>query len=127
VIAQALEHSRSKGGDVAQALRMYDDVRAPHYRDLVSLFSVSPVKVMAKLRTLQYAILSSFEQNAKDLTSISPPLEENEFINERTRRNWAASNRWIYEYNVSSTSLDNRDSCKLFSQVADVWDHYASA
>ncbi|WVQ94612.1 hypothetical protein IAU59_001692 [Kwoniella sp. CBS 9459] len=82
VLAKALGYTRSTGKSISQALRYYDEVRSPHYKGL-------------------YAILNSFGKNAKEIEAISPPLELNELINETTRRNWTASNDWIYKYDVT--------------------------
>ncbi|WWC57515.1 uncharacterized protein I303_100047 [Kwoniella dejecticola CBS 10117] len=82
VLAQALLYTRKKGETVSEAIKFYDEVRSPHYKGL-------------------YQILNSFADNAKELEAIKPPLEENELINERTKRNWTAENKWIYEYDVT--------------------------
>ncbi|WRT63140.1 uncharacterized protein IL334_000043 [Kwoniella shivajii] len=82
VLAKALAYTKAKGEPIGEALKLYDEVRSPHYKGL-------------------YAILNGFGSNAKDIQASSPSLDENEFINERTRRNWAANNSWIYEYDVT--------------------------
>ncbi|WVF67004.1 hypothetical protein IAT40_001747 [Kwoniella sp. CBS 6097] len=82
VLAKALDYARANSRPVGEALRLYDEVRSPHYKGL-------------------YAILNGFGKNAKEIEAISPPLELNELINETTRRNWTTSNEWIYKYDVT--------------------------
>ncbi|WVW81189.1 hypothetical protein I302_103180 [Kwoniella bestiolae CBS 10118] len=82
VLAQALLYTHERKKPVSGALKLYDDVRSPHYKGL-------------------YKILNDFGSNAKELEAISPPLEENDYINERTRRNWSAENQWIYKYDMT--------------------------
>ncbi|OCF72395.1 salicylate hydroxylase [Kwoniella mangroviensis CBS 8886] len=82
VLAQALSYTHQRQKPISQALVLYDAVRSPHYKGL-------------------YEILNGFGVNVKELDAISPPLEEQDYINERTRRNWGAENRWIYKYDVT--------------------------
>ncbi|WVR03025.1 hypothetical protein IAU60_000014 [Kwoniella sp. DSM 27419] len=82
VLAKALEYVHVKRRSLSQALRLYDDVRSPHYKGL-------------------YAILNGFGHNAKEVEAISPPLADADYINEINRRNWSSSNDWIYKYDVT--------------------------
>ncbi|WWC90250.1 uncharacterized protein L201_005183 [Kwoniella dendrophila CBS 6074] len=101
ILAQALRYTHEHKQPISKALTLYDEVRSPHYKGL-------------------YEILNSFGTNAKELEAIQPPLSENEYINERTRRNWNAENQWIYKYNVANVWKDyvqlldvNKDLSKL--------------
>ncbi|WWC67382.1 uncharacterized protein I206_101290 [Kwoniella pini CBS 10737] len=102
VLAQALLYTHKNGESVSQAIRLYDEVRSPHYKGL-------------------YQILNNFASNAKEIEAISPPLIENDFINERTRRNWNAENKWIYEYDVTKVwkqYIDTIDAGKDLTKLS---------
>ncbi|WWC97646.1 hypothetical protein V866_004530 [Kwoniella sp. B9012] len=96
VLAQALLYTHQRQKPISEALVLYDEVRSPHYKGL-------------------YEILNGFGVNAKELDAISPPLDEQDYINERTRRNWGAENRWIYKYDVTKV-------WKEYTELADVGD-----
>ncbi|OCF43458.1 salicylate hydroxylase [Kwoniella heveanensis CBS 569] len=99
VLTKALEYTHSRGQPIGEALRLYDEVRSPHYKGL-------------------YAILNSFGKNAKEIEAISPPLELNELINETTRRNWTASNEWIYKYDVTQVWKEYLDAQEAVSGLS---------
>lgn len=39
VLAQALVYTHSRDENISEALKLYDEVRSPHYKGLVSLFN----------------------------------------------------------------------------------------
>ncbi|WVQ72196.1 hypothetical protein IAR50_001742 [Cryptococcus sp. DSM 104548] len=83
VLSRAIAYAHQHQKTIGEALRLYDHVRSPHYKNL-------------------YAILNSFAQNTSATASSHPPsLDEDAYIAETTRKNWAASNDWIYTYDVT--------------------------
>ncbi|KAK8844851.1 hypothetical protein IAR55_006701 [Kwoniella newhampshirensis] len=82
VLARAIQYAHNHNRSVGEALKLYDEIRSPHYKSL-------------------YSVLNEFADNAKEIEAISPPLEEDDMIAESTRRNWKTSNDWIYKYDVT--------------------------
>ncbi|WVQ82944.1 hypothetical protein IAT38_005080 [Cryptococcus sp. DSM 104549] len=82
VLARAIAYTHTQGLPLSEALRLYDEVRSPHYKSL-------------------YEVLNAMGNNAKEVLAITPPLDDDGIVEETTRRNWSAANAWIYSYDVT--------------------------
>ncbi|TRM56097.1 hypothetical protein BD626DRAFT_621173 [Schizophyllum amplum] len=90
VLAQALSYTHSRGDDLSEALRLYDEVRSPHYKNL-------------------YAVLNGFADNVKEVEaaySTADVSDEDTIIAETTKRNWSGAHGWIYTYDVTNVWAD---------------------
>lgn len=89
VLAQAVRHSLTNQEDVAQALRVYDEIRAPHYKAL-------------------YAVLDGQPSLARQIDSADPKVDENELLNDIVVKGFGVNTQWIYKYDVG-TSIGGTD------------------
>lgn len=86
VLSRALDRAQRQGQSIADALEVYDAIRAPRYQDL-------------------FKVLDTMAANAKHVASEIPASEPNARIEAATQLNWQLENGWIYAYNVSDTSI----------------------
>ncbi|OWT37740.1 salicylate hydroxylase [Cryptococcus neoformans Bt1] len=82
VLAQALAYTHSRDENISEALKLYDEVRSPHYKGL-------------------YAILSGFADTASEVQITYGTEDEDQFVRETIRRNWSTNQDWIYSYDVT--------------------------
>ncbi|AAW41352.2 conserved hypothetical protein [Cryptococcus deneoformans JEC21] len=82
VLAQALVYTHARNENISEALRLYDEVRSPHYKNL-------------------YAILTGFAATAREVQTTYGMEDEDQFVRETVRRNWSAHHDWIYSYDVT--------------------------
>lgn len=83
VLGASIDWAVSTGGTLADALKLFDDMRSPHYKDL-------------------YGVLDLLAKSNEDLAQLQlPPNEE---IQSRVRSTWKSEHNWMYDYEVSSPS-----------------------
>ncbi|WWD21420.1 hypothetical protein CI109_105905 [Kwoniella shandongensis] len=87
VLAQSIRHALETNGSIAQALRDYDQVRAPHYKAL-------------------YEILDVNAGTAKEIELAQPELNDDEFVEEIVAKGLAGNTQWIYQYDVTKVWKD---------------------
>ncbi|WWD22597.1 hypothetical protein CI109_107090 [Kwoniella shandongensis] len=82
ILARAIEYTYARNQTIGEALKLYDEIRSPHYKGL-------------------YSVLNGHADTAREVAAISPALSENELIAESLSRNFKSSNDWIYKYDVT--------------------------
>ncbi|KAI1141714.1 FAD/NAD(P)-binding domain-containing protein [Hypoxylon sp. FL0543] len=85
VLAGALRWAHNEGRSIADGLRLFDCVRAPHYSAL-------------------YKILNGFSTAEKELAALGLPADEE--IRYRIGRIWNSKNNWIYHYEADNALKD---------------------
>lgn len=80
VLGASIEWAVDASGTLADALRLFDEVRSPHYKDL-------------------YGVLDGMARSNEELAKLQlPPNEE---IQTRIGSMWKSENQWMYYYEVS--------------------------
>lgn len=78
-LSRAMDWAAESGRQVSEALKLFDEVRSPHYKDI-------------------YDVLDDFATMNKRLAAQNP--EPDEEISERVRQIWGERRAWIYSYQV---------------------------
>ncbi|WVQ94358.1 hypothetical protein IAU59_001437 [Kwoniella sp. CBS 9459] len=82
VLAQAVGEAQRNGTSVADAIQVYDEVRAPHYEAL-------------------YHVLDDYADIAKEVEAANQGKDDNEFVESIVQKGLAGNTQWIYKYDVT--------------------------
>ncbi|EHY59865.1 hypothetical protein HRR90_008747 [Exophiala dermatitidis] len=81
VLTRAIDWAHARGLALADALKLFDEVRSPHYRSL-------------------YDILEKFAKTEASLRDMNPPPTFDEAVRVIVDNNWGYDHSWMYHYDV---------------------------
>ncbi|WWC97351.1 hypothetical protein V866_004230 [Kwoniella sp. B9012] len=91
VLSKAVDQALKNGTSIANALKVYDVFRAPHYKAL-------------------YQVLDGYARTAEEVKSLNAELSDDEFVEEIVQKGLAGNTQWIYEYDVTKVWQEKLDS-----------------
>ncbi|WVQ79202.1 hypothetical protein IAT38_001298 [Cryptococcus sp. DSM 104549] len=98
VLAQAVAEAQRDGTPISNALRVYDQFRAPHYKAL-------------------YEVLDGNALSTQEVQESHPDLNDDEFVEQIVQKGLSGNTQWIYDYDVTE---DWKNRSKLAVEVANV-------
>lgn len=102
VLTRAVAWAHDRGSNLGEALRLFDEVRSPHYSRLVRPQIDVCMMSGADVAFSKYGILGKFAQIDTSLRNSNPKPTFDEAVRVLVDNNWGYDHNWMYHYDVSS-------------------------